>query len=166
MATKQIDTGDAVKLNLDEKVVVRSICPWHTSFNKLTSDVGAITFAPKGTARVSRAEIIAQIENNNRAFGIDDYGSHACLIIEDEATRQYLDFDSKDGKRKQLIVNEENLKKVFEYKTFNCFKKHFAELVMTRAEKSHCLQLIKKLEFNEYDKIIFAREHCKFSLSK
>ena len=41
----------------------------------------------EGTVRLSRSEIIAQIQSGNRLFnGVDSHGSHATLYIEDEPT--------------------------------------------------------------------------------
>lgn len=149
--------------NLDKKVTVRNIAPWSVGFPNI-EDRGDTTFAPNGVTRVKRDEIVAQVQRGNKLFGLDDFGSHATLYIEDEETRVYLEFDSQDGKRKQTVLTPDNVKKWFELKTFNAFKKNIENNVVTRAEKQYLLTLINELKLNEYDKIQFCQDYCKFKL--
>ena len=63
--------------------------------------------------RVKREELADQISAGNRLLaGLDSYGSHATLYIDDEDTRKYLEFDSEDGKRKQNVINDEKVQKL------------------------------------------------------
>ena len=149
--------------SLDKKVTVKNIAPWDVGFPNIEGR-GDTTFAPNGSTRVKRDEIIAQIQRGNKLFGLDEFGSHATLYIEDEETRKYLEFDSKDGKRKQNVITPEKVKDWFELKTFSSFKKNIENNIVTRAEKQHLLTLINKLKLNEHDKINFCQEYCKFKL--
>lgn len=95
---------------------------------------------------------------------MDEYGSHATIIIEDEETRKYLEFDSEDGKRTQNVITKEKIIKWFDLKTESAFEKNIRENVKTRAEKQYLLKCIKDLKLNDYEKIKFCQEYCKFSL--
>ena len=116
------------ELKLDQKVTVRSIAGWNVGFARIEG-FGDLTIAPFGTTRLSRSEIIAQVQNGNRLFtGIDGFGSHPTLIIEDTPTRVELDFESEDGSKKQLVFSDEKMKSLFALKTLNAFKKNFQEI--------------------------------------
>ena len=109
MATKVVE-----ELNLEEKVTVKNIANWTVGFRRKTEMEGDISIAPNGQVRLSRNEIIAQVQTDNKLFsGTDGRGSHATLLIDDEATRKELDFDSEDGKSKQLVFSDELVKNVF-----------------------------------------------------
>ena len=151
-------------LNFDTKVTVRSIANWNTAFPNLTT-TGGTTIAPHGTVRMRRDEIIAQVNAKNKLLaGLDEYGSHATLYIEDEDTRKYLEFDSEDGKRKQNVITKDKIIKLFELKTQSAFEKNIKENIKTRAEKQYLLQMIKELKLDSYEKIRFCELYCKFSL--
>ena len=83
-----MDTFETKELNLEQKVTVRNIAGWMTGFRRIESQ-GDVTIPQEGTIRLSRSEIIAQVQNGNRLFnGIDERGSHATLYIDDEYTRR------------------------------------------------------------------------------
>lgn len=152
------------EFNMEKKVVVRNIAPWNVAFPHQTSS-GDTTFAPSGRSRVKREEIVAQADAGNRLFcGIDGVGSHATLYIEDEETRQYLEYDSEDGKRKQNVIDDDKITKWFELKTQKAFEKNIQDNVITMAEKRYLINAIKRLGFDSYDKISFCQEYCKFRL--
>lgn len=152
------------ELNLDQKVTVRSIAGWPTTFSRLVDGYGGdIIIAPNGTTRISRGEIIAQIQNGNKLFtGIDGMGSHATLFVDDAPTRREAGFESEDGKRPQDVLTDEKMKKLFELKTFKTFKERFVEVIVTRAEKYTAMEMIRKAKFNDFDKINFAQQHTGF----
>ncbi len=144
------------ELNMEQKVTVRSIASWTTGFRRIES-TGDVTIPPKGDIRLSRSEIISQVQNGNRLFtGIDDRGSHATLFIDDEATRKELDFDSvdEDGKVcKQTVLTTEAVKKMFSLKTMKTFEERLKELIVTKAEKSALVDIINKEKINDHEKI-------------
>lgn len=154
----------SVELNMDEKINVVNLAPWNVGFNNNTTS-GATRFSPKARVRMRREEVIDQVNAGNKLLaGLDNYGSHATLYIEDEPTRKYLEFDSEDGKRKQNVVSDEKVQKWFELKTQAAFEKNVKEGVVTMAEKSFVLDAIKRLKFDSYEKISFCQEYCKFRL--
>lgn len=148
--------------NLDKKVVVINLAPWNVGFPNIEN--GSTTFAPNGFTRMKRDEIVMQIQKGNKLFGLDEFGSHATLYIDDAETRKYLEFDSEDGKRLQAVLTPEKIKGWFELKTFKAFERNIKENVVTRAEKQYLLRTVKDLKLNEHDKIRFCEEYCKFKL--
>lgn len=156
---------DSNEFNMDKKVSVRNLAPWDVGFPNKTSH-GDTLFSPSGTTRVRREEIIAQAESGNKLFnGIDDIGSHSTLFIDDDETRAYLGYDSEEEKRKQVVINDEDITSWFGLKTQKTFEKKVEDNVKTMAEKSYLLDAIKRLKFDSYEKISFCQEYCKFRLN-
>ena len=152
------------ELNMEEKVTVVNLAPWNVGFNNATIP-GATSFAPKAKVRLKRDEIAYQVSAGNKLLaGLDSYGSHATLFVDDEATRKFLEFDSEDGKRKQNVISDEKVQKWFELKTQSAFERNIKENVVTMAEKSFVLDAIKRLRLDSYEKISFCQEYCKFRL--
>ena len=148
----------AEEVRMEDKITITSIAPWATGFHRLMT-VGDVSIAPNGTVRLSREEVLAQGQSNNKLItGIDGMGSHATLYIEDEWTRRELGFDTDDNK--QVVVSKKLIKEIFEKKSFSAFKKAIEENVITRAEKFSLLSMIKTLKINEYDKVAFCEEYC------
>lgn len=153
-----------IEINMDEKVTVVNLAPWNVGFPNSISR-GDTVFAPSARVRVKREEIADQVSAGNRLLaGLDSFGSHATLYIDDEDTRKYLEFDSEDGKRKQNIISDEKVKKWFDLKTQSSFEKNIKENVVTRAEKAFLLNSIKRLKLDSHEKISFCQEYCKFRL--
>lgn len=154
------------EINMDEKVSVFNIAPWEVGFPNSISR-GDTMFAPSSRVRMKREEIVDQVNAGNKLIaGLDSFGSHATLIIEDEETRKFLEFDSEDGKRTQNVISKERVAKWFELKTQSAFEKNIKENVITRAEKQFLLKAIKDLKLDSYEKIEFCKEYCKFSLRR
>lgn len=151
-------------LNLEQKVTVKSIAGWSVGFSRIDG-IGDIAIPPEGRIKLTRSEIIAQTQTDNKLFaGIDGMGSHATLYIDDVATRKELEFESADGKRKQVVLTEDVMKNLFNIKNQSSFESQFAETVKTRAEKYAAMQMIKKLGLNDYSKIIFAVKHTGYDI--
>ena len=92
--------------------------------------------------------------------GIDGVGSHATLYIEDAATREELDFDNKKEKKVQKILTPELVAKLFSYKGMSkTFKDKVSEYIVTSAEKSAVMMMIKKGNYNDYEKIRFIENY-------
>lgn len=152
------------EIAMDKKVMVRNLAPWNVAFPNKTSS-GDTCFAPSGRTRVKREEIVAQADSGNRLFnGIDTYGSHATLYVEDDAIREYIGYDSVSEGRKQVVINDDAIKKWFELKTQRAFEKNIEDNVKTMAEKTYLLEAIKRLKLDSYEKIEFCKEYCKFRL--
>ena len=153
------------EVNLDEKVTIRNIAGWPVGFSRISEGNGDVTIQAEGTTRISRNEIIAQVQGGNKLFtGYDGYGSHATLFIDDSYTREYLDFDSEDGTRKQNILTDSKVKSIFDTKNFDAFEKKFTSEIVTRAEKFAVMQAIKRLKINDYSRIRFAEKYTGYSL--
>ena len=90
------------EINLD-KVTIKNIAPWVVGFPNVSG--GDTIVAESGTTRIKVDEIVAQLQRGNKLFGIDEYGSHATIYIEDDETRKYLEFDSEDGKKENKIYS-------------------------------------------------------------
>jgi hypothetical protein len=152
------------ELNMDEKIEVKNLAGWTVGFARKET-IGDVTIPENGSVRLSRSEIISQIQNNNKLFlGIDGKGSHATIYIMDKDTRVEVDFESSDGKRTQQILTEDVVKKMFESKTVKTFESQLNENVITRAEKYAFMALIKKLKLNDYDKIKTAENYCRYKV--
>lgn len=137
---------------LDKKVSVRSIAPWVTGSQRVTTN-GDISIPPKGTVLLSREEIIAQSQNGNKLLnGVDSQGAHATWYIEDAFTRSELSFDL-DGQT-QTFLTQDVVKDIFT-KTKAAFEKAITACVVTRAEKAYLMECIKDLNLNDYHKIDF-----------
>ncbi|WP_342759409.1 hypothetical protein [Kineothrix sedimenti] len=153
-----------IEINMDEKVTVRNIAPWSVGFPNMVGR-GDTTIAPNGTTRIKRDELSDQISAGNKLLtGLDSYGSHATIYIEDSDTRRYFEFDSEDGKRTQSVISKDKIQKWFELKTLSAFEKNIKENVKTRAEKAYLLKSIDDLKLDSYEKIQFCKDYCKFTL--
>lgn len=152
------------ELNLETKITVKNIAGWSVGFVRIET-IGDVNIMPEGSTKLSRSEVIAQVQNGNKLFcGVDDHGSHATIFIADEATRKYLDFDSDDGKRKQAIFTDDLVKDVFAKKTQSSFENAFKEAFQTRAEKYAVIQSIKRNKINDYAKIRFAEDYTGYKV--
>lgn len=152
------------ELNLEQKVTVRSIAPWTTGFQRVET-IGDVTIPANGSVRLSRSEIIAQIQNGNVLFtGVDSRGSHATLYIEDEPTRIEVDFDIKEEKITQKVITVDAVKKLFEYKTMKTFEEKLKELVLTRAEKHAIANIIRKEKINDHEKVKLVENYTGVSI--
>lgn len=144
-------------IRLDKKISVKSIAPWNTGSTRKTTN-GDISIPAKGTVLLTREEVIAQAQNGNKLLtGIDGLGSHATWYIDDNYTREELSFDL--GSKKQTILTQDTIKKIFELKTQKAFEENIKKAVATRAEKAYLMDNIKTLGLNDYQKIAFCIEH-------
>lgn len=164
MDAENSKSNQSIELNMDQKVTVRNIAGWPVGFRRIETQ-GDVMIPKEGTVRLSRSEIIAQIQSGNRLFnGIDDRGSHATLYIEDEPTRLEVEFDSTEEKRTQTVLSTELVKKLFDYKTLKTFEDKLHEYVVTRAEKYAVTEIIKKLKLNDHDKIRIIENYTGFKI--
>lgn len=154
------------ELNLDAKVTVRSIAGWTVGFARIADGAtGDVSITRRGTARLTRNEIIAQVQNGNKLFtGIDGKGSHATLIVEDTPTRVELDFESEDGSVKQKVFSNELVKSLFKITSQSAFESELKESIRTRAEKFALFEAIRELKLNDYSKIRFVEDYTGYKL--
>lgn len=146
------------ELNLDVKVTVKNIADWNVGFARRADGYGDVSIAPKGSARLSRNEIIAQVQSGNKLFnGTDGFGSHATLYIDDEPTRREVGFETDENKQNMFF--NINIKELFSVKKQEDFETKFASLIYTRAEKCAIMEAMKKANVNDFAKIRFAEQH-------
>lgn len=162
MSTESIEKVESV--NMDQKITVRSIAGWPTGFKRIET-TGDVTIPKQGSVRLTRSEVIAQVQSGNKLFtGTDDRGSHATLYIDDESTRLEVEFDSKEEKRVQQVLNDEVVQKLFSYKTLKTFEERMKEAIVTRAEKYAIVQMISKLKLNDHEKIRIVEQYTGFKI--
>jgi hypothetical protein len=152
------ETMDVSNINFEKKITIRNLADWNVGFVK-NDTTGDITIAPHGTTRISRAEVISQVENSNKLFIGTGDGNHATIYIDDEVTRKYVEFDN------QQILTKECVSKLFKITSLAKFKSELKNVVVTRAEKFALMKFIKDLRLNDYDKIKACEEHCGVTLS-
>lgn len=156
--------NEQVELNLEQKVAVKNIAGWTVGFARIDS-IGDVTITADGSTKLSRNEIIAQVQNGNKLFtGVNGDGSHATLFIDDEATRKEVGFDSEDGKTKQVVFSDETVKQLFATKSQAAFQKSLTETIKTRAEKYAVIQAIIRLKINDYSRIRFVEDYTGFKV--
>ena len=149
-----------MELDMNGKSKVKNLCPWNVSWENINNSSDEFIKANQ-VVYINNTEIEVQVQNGNGFFcGTDSIGSHARVYIENPELREYLGFDNKQEKRTQLILNEDKCKEIFEYKTFNTFKKHIEENVVTNQEKAMIVNYAKKAKINDYDRIQFLEIYC------
>lgn len=149
-------------LNLDAKVTVKNLAGWNVTFARLHDGVGDVVIVANGQQRLSRNEVIAQVNNNNKLFtGSDANGSHATIYIDDEATRRLLGFE--DDERQQMIFTEQLVKDLFAMSQ-DKYEDMLPNYIHTRAEKYAFIETIKNLKLNDYAKIVFASKYTGYKL--
>ena len=148
-------------IDMNSRSRVRNLCDWNISWERYSME-GDEFIKANQTVYIPNMEIETQVQNNNLFLsGADGIGSHARCYIENPEMREHLGFDNKEEKRTQLILTDEKCKEIFEYKTFNVFKKHVIENIITNQEKSKIVNYAKKNKINDYDKIQFLSEYTK-----
>lgn len=149
-------------LNLDVKVTIRNLAGWDVTFARLHDGIGDVVIVANGQQRLSRNEVIAQVNNNNKLFmGSDTIGSHATVYIDDKATRKLLGFE--DDNRPQMVFTEQLVKKLFNMNQAE-YEKNLPIYIRTRAEKYALIETIKELRLNDYAKMVFASEYTGYKL--
>lgn len=162
--TKPVEDEIIEEFDLEKKVTVKSIADWQTGFKRL-NDMGEVNIAPNGTMRLTRNEIISQAQSGNKLFtGIDGRGSHATLVIDDEATRKELGFET--DYEKQNVFNEKKVKDMFLINNENEFETRLKDEIITRAEQYAIVATIRKLKLNDYAKIRIVERYTGFKISK
>lgn len=151
------------ELNLDAKVTVRSISTWPIGFPRRADGGGTnvgVSIQPLGVTRLSRNEIIAQVQSGNALLGgVDGQGNHASLIIEDAPTRVELGFESEDGTHKQFVLDAETIKELFDIRNQQEFERRIQECIVTRDEKEYIVHIIRELNLNDYSKIRYIEKY-------
>lgn len=147
-------------VNLDQQVTIKSIATWNTGFARLLG-VGDVSIPAKGSVRLTRNEVISQIQNGNSLFnGIDGFGNHATLLICDEPTKKYVGFE------KAIQFSDAAVKKIFDIYSQSEFESQLQNLIVTRAEKRALMASIRNQKLNDFSKIRFCEKYTGLSLDK
>ena len=154
-ATKKVEEDidsvvDFTDEELEKRVTIRNITDWDLGII-LQNENGEKKLTRNGTLRLSRSEIMAQINIGNKAIaGVDGKGTHACIYIEDAPTRRWLGFETKDCPQK--IFTDDVAKKLFAMSQSE-FETKLPKYIATRAEGFALRDAIKRLKFNDYRKM-------------
>lgn len=152
-------------ISLEQKVEIRNLCAWDLYFDRIESN-GTVKLPANGKVRISRAEIQAQVFDNNVMFiGTDGQGSHARIYIEDKDTRVLLGFEDPESNSKQEIVDSELVKKILEYKSQKAFEDNIKKKIITQAEKNFLVEEAKRQKLNDYNKIKFIEEYTGYKFN-
>ena len=164
--TVQKDVVQKKDFNPDAKITVRNIAGWNVGFKRIVDvGFGDVTVAARGSVRLSGNEILAQIQNGNPLLaGIDGVGTHATLIIEDDAARIEAGFDSEDGSRKQRVYSDQLIVDLFKITNQSQFESKFKENIVTRAEKFASINTIKDKGLNDFKKIRFVEKYTGYTV--
>lgn len=150
------------EVNLEKKVEVKNLCAWDLYFERIETN-GTVRIPAKGAVRLSRAEIQAQVYDNNVMFvGTDGQGSHARIYVNDKETRVLLGFESEDSKKKQEVLDADEVQRILELKTQKSFEDNIKKKVKTQAEKNFLIEEAKRLKLNDYNKIKFIEEYTDY----
>lgn len=140
-----------------QRILCKNLAPWEVSFQRKTT-LGDVVMPPNAKAFFDKEEIVSQVYGSNRLFvGTDGTGSHAQIYIENDDLRKELNFDTEE--KKQAVLDEEKLKKIFEYKTQAAFERAIVEAVVVHYEKFRLIEYIKKAKINDYQKIRFCEDY-------
>ena len=155
------------EFNPDNKVTIRNISGWNVGFSRIVDvGFGDVTVTARGTVRLSGSEILAQIQNGNKLLaGVDGFGAHAALIIEDAPTRIEAAFESEDGSKKQEVYSDQLIIDLFNISNQTQFENMFREKIVTRAEKYAAINTIKEKNLNDYRKIRFVEKYTGYTIS-
>lgn len=146
------------EFDIEKNVTVISISEGETTFPRITT-IGSVLIPPEGRTRLTRNEIISQVQTGNHLLCGTGNGAHATLFIDDAPTRAYLGFDSEDGTVTQNIFSDEKVKEVFALKTQTAFEEACRNTFTSGAEKRALIRAIKRLKINDYARIRFVEDY-------
>lgn len=157
-----------MSIDYDKKVMVKNLCEWALSFPRING-VGDFWLNRKASQQMTAGEIISQVQSNNTMFtGIDGKGAHARIYIDDKETRVEVGFEEIDDKKattkEQEIITDEKIKSMFALKSQTAFENAVRKATPTFAEKAYLAKAVKRLGFNDYNKIKFIETYSGISI--
>lgn len=150
-------------LNMDTYTTVRNLCNWDLHFSlKDGVSTGAEDrmIKTESTLDILNRDIVSLCNNSNIFFIGEGQGSHARVYIENPELRVRVGFDSKDGTRKQSILDKEKLDYIFSLELQRDFEKAINEEVIAFHEKDIIINYARKIRVNDYEKINFLEVYC------
>jgi len=148
----------------NRRVLIKNTANHYVAFKaKITAR--DIVLTPMSKMPLEIAEILAQVYAGNMLFiGIDRRGSHAAIYIEDEATRIECNFEDREMKTVQEIVDKQAILDMFSIKTLAAFKKELPKKIITDIEKRLLREIIANGEVNDLNKAKAAAEYLGINL--
>lgn len=151
-------------MDINGKSKVINLCPWSVSWKRDTL-TGDELLKANGTFYILNQEIESQVRNGNVYYnGTDGKGSHARVYIENPELREELEFDNKEEKRTQDILNDEKCEKLLSYKTLSAFEKNLVASVVCNHEMAKIMKYARSIKLNDYDKIKVLESHCNMTI--
>lgn len=147
-------------LNLEEKITLRNIANWPVSFGR-EETTGDIVISANGFVRLTRNEVILQVNKGNRLFtGAKLDGNHPTIFIDDEPTRIELGYDQ------QIVLTEQLVEKLMNISDFNTFVSQVNSSIITRGEKYSFAKTLEEKGFNDYKKMMFLESYTGYHFNK
>ena len=156
---KQVNEIDQ-PLNLEEKITLKNIANWPVAFSR-EETIGDIVISANGFVRLTRNDVILQVNTGNRLFtGAKLDGNHPTIFIDDEPTRIELGYD------KQIVLTEELIKKLMDITTFDTFVSQVEKNIVTRGEKYSFAKALEGKGFNDHQKIMYLESYTGYHFNK
>ena len=144
-------------MNMYENILIKNLTGFPVGFRRINGQ-GEVNLPPYTAVLCDRAEVISQCSALNPRFcGENNDPSHASIYIDDKATRVYVGFESET--EEQSVISEDKIKAAFNLKSNKSFEKAIEELAVTISEKKLLVETIKKLGFNDYNRIKFVEKY-------
>lgn len=151
--------------DINKKVKIKNMCTWDLLFSR-HNGIGDIKVPANKFELITVEEIQSQVQLENKMFtGTDGQGSNARIYIDDEETRVLMGFDSEDGKTKQIVLTEDEIKRILGLKTLSSFKENIENKVVTEPQKKLFIEIAKQVKLNDFDKIKFVEEYTELSFN-
>lgn len=145
-------------LDLDKRSKVTNLCPWPITFT-LPNSNGELRIEGHKSTTINNGELVTMKDNNNVMLCGTGDGNHARLYVDNKEFREFVGFDSSDGKQKQFILISDECEKICALKTDSAFQKNVEEKIIMEHEKAIFMDYCRKTKFNDYKKIVFLEEY-------
>ena len=147
-------------LNLEEKITLRNIANWPVAFAR-EETTGDIVISANGFVRLTRNEVILQVNKGNRLFtGAKLDGNHPTIFIDDEPTRIELGYDQ------QIVLTEQLVEKLMSISDFNTFVSQVNGNIITRGEKYSFAKALEEKGFNDYKKMMYLESYTGYHFNR
>ena len=147
-------------LNLEEKITLRNIANWPVAFAR-EETTGDIVISANGFVRLTRNEVILQVNKGNRLFtGAKLDGNHPTIFIDDEPTRIELGYDQ------QIVLTEQLVEKLMSLSDFNTFVSQVNGNIITRGEKYSFAKALEEKGFNDYKKMMYLESYTGYHFNR
>ena len=147
-------------LNLEEKITLKNIANWPIAFAR-EETAGDIVISANGFARLTRNEVILQVNKGNRLFtGAKLDGNHPTIFIDDEPTRIELGYDQ------QIVLTEQLVEKLMDISDFDTFVSQVNNNIVTRGEKYSFAKAVEEKGFNDYKKMMYLESYTGYHFNR